>query len=181
MLQKANLMITGLPGCGKSTVVNRIINLAKEQGIRVGGISTPEFRISNGRRGGFHIRDVASGTEEIMASVDSKSSTKIGRYGVNLDAVQRVGVTAISSAIITADLIIIDEIGKMELTVPEFSQSVTAALNSSKPVLGTLGMKLRTPFVNTLKRRHDVKVLTLTPAARRAVYKQVCIHLGLKE
>jgi nucleoside-triphosphatase len=152
---------------------------AKERGIQCGGISTPEFRLSNGRRGGFLIRDVASGTEQTMAAVDIRSPFRVGRYGVNTVAIRDVGITAIENAVLSADLVIIDEIGKMELVVPEFQQSVRGALDSPKPVLGTIGLKLHTPFVNQIKRRTDLTLLTITPQNRNQLYAKIRRILGI--
>lgn len=179
MVRKINILVTGAPGSGKSTLLQRIMEKASQQGMQFGGISTPEFRLNSGRRGGFLIRDVASGKEQTMAAVDIKSSYRVGRYGVNAQAVLDVGVTAIHSAVLSADLVIIDEIGKMELVVPEFQQSVLAALDSGKPVLGTIGLKLHTPFVNEIKHRRDLTLLTLTPHNRNQLYTQICTLLGI--
>lgn len=176
---KVNLLITGLPGCGKSTLINRVVDRAKQDGLKVGGISTPEFRLDTGRRGGFLIRDIATGAEQIMAAVDVSSPVKVGRYGVDLNAIQEIGVTAIEYATTLTELIVIDEIGKMELAVPEFQRSVIMAFNSPKPVLGTIGLRLKTHFVNQVKNRSDVTILTLTPETRAIVYQQACTLLGL--
>ena len=168
-----NVLVTGLPGCGKSTLVNRFVAAAHKRGIKVGGISTPEFRLPSGKRGGFLIQDVVTGKEKVMASVEISSPMSVGRYGVDLEAILDVGVTAINSAIIEADLVVIDEIGKMELAVPEFSTSVLNALDSSKPVLGTIGMRLKTPFTMELKNRSDVSLLILTVENRSQIYQEI--------
>ena len=118
-----NLLITGFPGCGKSTLVNRVVVRAKQEGLKVGGISTPEFRLDSGRRGGFLIRDIATGVEQVMAAIDISSPVKVGRYGVDLNAIRETGVTAIDHATTSTELIVIDEIGKMELAVPEFQRA----------------------------------------------------------
>lgn len=178
-LLKANVLVTGLPGCGKSTLVNRLVEKARTKGIIVGGISTPEFRLSTGRRGGFLIQDIATGEKQIMASVDRSSPFSVGRYGVNLQAIQEVGVKAINSAITEADLVVVDEIGKMELAVSEFKTSVAGALNSTKPVLGTVGMRLKTAFVTEIKNRSDVTLFVLTPETRSQVYQNVVNLIGL--
>jgi nucleoside-triphosphatase len=176
---KTNILITGAPGSGKSTLVQRVIEKAKQQGLSVGGISTPEFRLSNGRRGGFLIRDVASGTEQRMAAVDIESSFHVGRYGIDIQAIRQVGVTAIDTAVLVANLVIVDEIGKMELIVPEFRRSVLAALDSSKPVLGTIGLRLRIPFANKIKQRSDITIFTVTPHNRNQLYLQICAMLEM--
>jgi nucleoside-triphosphatase len=178
-LLKVNLLITGLPGCGKSTLINRVVDRAKQDGLEVGGISTPEFRLDTGRRGGFLIRDIATGAEQVMAAIDVSSPVKVGRFGVNLNAIQEIGVTAIEYATTSTELIVIDEIGKMELAVPEFQRAVIMAFNSLKPVLGTIGLRLKTHFVNQVKNRSDVTILTLTPETRATVYQQACTLLDL--
>lgn len=108
-----------------------------------------------------------------MASVDVASSVSVGRYGVNLESILEVGVSAIDSAVAEAEIIIIDEIGKMELAVPEFLISVQKALDSPKPVLGTIGIRLKTPFTTELKNRSDVSILMLTPENRNQIYQEI--------
>ncbi len=161
MLQKANILITGPPGCGKSTLVAHIIKVLQTKGVKVGGITTPDFRTENGRRGGFLIRDIATGEEATMAAVGYPSKIRVGRYGVDRAAVQAIGVTAIEQAVDKADIVVIDEIGKMELAVEEFQRCVKTALDSLKPVLGTIGLYLASSFVATVKQRADVTVLML--------------------
>jgi nucleoside-triphosphatase THEP1 len=179
MLGKLNVLITGLPGCGKSTLVNRLVAIAQQKGLKVGGIRTPEFRDSSKRRVGFFIQDIASREHQIMASVKISSPVSVGRYGVNLEAIRQIGITAINAAIKNADLIVIDEIGKMELAVSEFLPTVTSALNSPKPVLGTIGLRLKIPVISKLKSRSDVTLLTLTPETRTQVYQEIQNSFGL--
>lgn len=172
------MLITGHPGCGKSTLVNQVIAFLSDQNVSVGGISTPDFRFASGQRAGFLIRDVATGAEGTMAARELKSPVHVGRYGVDREVVRSIGVTAIQRAIATADLIVIDEIGKMELLVREFQQIVIAALESSKPVVGTIGLKLRLPFALDIKQRQDVHLLMLRPKKRTNTYHQVLTLLG---
>jgi nucleoside-triphosphatase len=179
LLRKANVLITGLPGCGKSTLVTRVVDNLRAQGIQVGGISTPEFRGAGGLRGGFLIRDIATGAEQIMAAVDLPSHIQVGRYGVDGEAIRAIGVSAINQAVVAADIVIIDEIGKMELAVPEFANSVVAAFDSAKPVLGTIGLYLTSPLAAAVKKRPDVTVLTLRRGDQEAVYRRVLDLLAL--
>jgi nucleoside-triphosphatase len=159
--------------------VNQLVEMALQRGIKVGGISTPEFRLPSGKRGGFLIQNVATGKKRIMASIGFSSPIYVGRYGVNLEAIQDVGVTAISSAVAEADLVIIDEIGKMELAVPEFLSSVTKALNSEKPVIGTIGLRINMPYVTSIKNRSDVSLIILTLENRRQIYEDIKNLIGL--
>ncbi|MFX1562472.1 MAG: nucleoside-triphosphatase, partial [Promethearchaeota archaeon] len=120
MLQKANILITGQPGCGKSTLVARIVKELQTKGVKVGGITTPEFRTESRQRGGFLIQDITTGEEAIMATSEYSSKIRVGRYGVDVAAIHKIGVTAIDKAVITADIVVIDEIGKMELLSQKF-------------------------------------------------------------
>ena len=161
-----NLLITGFPGCGKSTLVNRVVVRAKQEGLKVGGISTPEFRLDSGRRGGFLIRDIATGVEQVMAAIDISSHVKVGRYGVDLNAIRETGVTAIDHATTSTELIVIDEIGKMEMLSERFCEVVIEALDSNKPLMVTLHKKSRTPLLQDVRRRDDIRILEVTPVNR---------------
>lgn len=178
-LRKVNVLITGKPGCGKSTLITKIINILNDRSFKVGGITTLEFRSPMGRRIGFLISDIETGDEKIMASKDFQSEVRVGRYGVDTSAIRTIGVVAINRAITTADVIIVDEIGKMELLVPEFQHCVTTALNSPKPVLGTIGQYLSSDFAAAIKQRPDVEVLELSRTQRASIFQHIWQLLGV--
>lgn len=116
-----------------------------------------------------------------MAAVDFVSHIHIGRYGVDGEAIRGIGVAAINQAVATADIVVIDEIGKMELAVPEFEASVVAALDSPKPVLATIGLYLTSQFATAVKKRPDVSVLTLKRGDQEATFRRVADLLGLSD
>lgn len=55
-----NIFITGNPGCGKSTLIKKL--LEGIAGKKVSGMITPEIRV-DGVREGFKIIDLASGKD----------------------------------------------------------------------------------------------------------------------
>ena len=171
-LKKVNILITGPPRSGKSTLIEEIIKELIKKGFTVRGISTPEAR-ERGRRIGFKIIDLATGEWKWMAHINISSPYKVSKYGVDLDAIESIGVKAILSAIESADVIIIDEIGKMELFSEKFKKAVKRALDSSKPVIGTIGLKLHHPFADEIKRRKDVTIVFLTREKWEEVYNQI--------
>jgi len=170
---KKNVLLTGRPGVGKTALLKKLI--ASLDG-NVGGFYTEEIR-SGGRRVGFKIRsfqdDIGfSGEEEVLAHMDSSSPFRVSRYGVNVEAFERVGVTAIERAIEESDLIVMDELGKMELFSESFQRTALRALDSPKSVLGVI-QRAYTPFLERIRRREDVTVVAVTVENRDALFEKL--------
>ncbi|MCK5258767.1 MAG: hypothetical protein KAJ69_04545, partial [Thermoplasmatales archaeon] len=117
------------------------------------------------KRVGFYIRDWQTGEKEVFAHVDFDSKDKVGDYGVDLSILEKIGVSAIEKAIADTDvdIIIIDEIGKMEMLSERFCEVVIEALDSDKPIMVTLHKKSRTPLLQDVRRRDDIRILEVTP------------------
>ena len=76
-----NLLLTGAPGCGKTTVLERV---AEQLGdLRVAGFLTLELR-EHGQRVGFEAVGLGGG-RAILAHVRFRSPVSVGRYGVEPD------------------------------------------------------------------------------------------------
>jgi nucleoside-triphosphatase len=131
------IFLTGLPGCGKSTLLLKVIEILKQKGIKVGGIITPEKRVER-KRIAFLVKDIYSGKEGILASVDQKFGPKFGKYKINLEDFEKISLSALEFAIKNCDLIAIDEIGKMEFFSEKFKQKVFEILNSDKELIAVL-------------------------------------------
>jgi len=141
---------------GKTTVLKRAV---KRLGGHAGGFYTDEIR-NVGRRQGFKIVTL-DGQEGILSHMDIKGAPRVSRYGVNLKDLDEIAVEAVRRAITESDYIVIDEIGKMELFSEEFRKAVTEAVQSEKPVLGTV-MATRDPWVDSLKALPQVTVIEVT-------------------
>jgi len=152
-----NILITGNPGVGKTTLIQNIIS---KFNISAGGFYTSEVRDEEGKRWGFKITSL-DGNESIMASVEIVSKYRISRYGIDVASIDCVGVTAIKEAIKHNDFIVIDEIGRMELFSKKFQDAAIEALDSPKIVFGTITAKDIT-FTKKIKERQDTKIITLT-------------------
>ena len=120
------------------------------------------MRDGNNKRWGFRIAAL-DGREEVLASVDTVSSRRVSNYGVDVGAVDRIGVTAIRDALSHSDIVVIDEIGRMELASKQFRDIVQKALDSPKPVLGTIAIK-ETNTAKKIKERQDTRVVKLMRA-----------------
>jgi nucleoside-triphosphatase len=150
-----NLLLSGPPGCGKSTLIERMV---EQIGTRMTGFFTREIR-SNRTRVGFEIVTMA-GDRGVLAHVNLKSTVRVGRYGVDLDALERI---AVPSMIPTKpdEMVIIDEIGKMECFSPLFRHTLERTLDSSHSVVGSIAGK-GDRFIEGIKNRPDVELILIT-------------------
>jgi nucleoside-triphosphatase len=147
------VLLTGRPGCGKTTLIKRVVN--KLPG-RAGGFYTEEIR-HGGTRAGFKIVTL-DGEEAVFAHVDFKTPDRLGKYGLDLTALERIGAGAVRQAVRLRRLVVIDEIGPMEIRSAIFRDAITEALDSEVPVLATIFARaLR--FTDAIKSRPDVSVV----------------------
>jgi nucleoside-triphosphatase len=172
LLRKTNIIVTGPPGSGKTRLIQEIVDDLRKHGIVVGGLLTPEVRVG-AERTGFQILDVLTGDKGLMADASFQSDVKVGRYGVNVDVIREIGVNALTRAMSSCDLIVIDEIGKMELYSREFQDAVEQAISSDKPLIGTIGEKLVHPFAMRIKEMPTVRVVTLTRSNWDDTFRQI--------
>ena len=168
-----NILLSGYPGVGKTTLINKII---KKLNCKIGGFYTHEKKES-GKRTGFYITDF-SGNQMVMADVNSTSSYRVSKYGVNVKAFEKIGIPALENANKTADLIIIDEIGKMEMFSPKFCKMLEKIFNSQKPVLATI-KKIDCKLTLELKARDDVVIFHLTIQNRDEMVDRIIDRLSL--
>jgi nucleoside-triphosphatase len=150
------IAVTGLPGVGKSTVVQKVVELCKTHAT-IGGILTSDKRLK-GKRIGFEIIDIASGTQGQLADLWGKGP-RVGHYRVNLEDLENIGLCALESAL-TCDLIVVDEVGPMELQSDKFAQAVEKIIVSDKPILAVVKLGYNHPLAQTIRR--TFKLITVT-------------------
>jgi len=156
-----NLLVTGKPGVGKTTLVERVVERLHVS-FRLAGFTTTEVRDSRGERLGFDILTI-EGKQGELARVGLRSPVRVGRYGVNLEAFERLALPELARR--DVDLIVIDEIGKMECSSARFRRAVEDALDASVNVLATMGIS-RLPFFQALRDRPDIELVALTERNR---------------
>lgn len=130
------LLLTGPPGCGKTTVVVRVAEAATAAGLLVRGIVTEEIR-REGQRLGFSLRCLGEGTACTMAHVDFREGPRVGRYRVDVAAVEEA-VAAEFEGVPAGALVLVDEIGKMECASSRFRDAVRHLLGAPNPLVATV-------------------------------------------
>lgn len=156
------LLVTGRPGIGKTTLVSKLARMLKDRGVSVGGMITYETR-EKGVRTGFLVEDLKTGLKGLMASVDYSAGPRVGKYVVSLAEIERIGVKAILDAVERDEVVIIDEIGPMELYSESFRNAVSQAFASAKSVVATIHQRAsQNSFCRTILSREDVLTFLVT-------------------
>ena len=164
----AKILLTGPPGCGKTTVVIGIIaNLSHKT---AAGFYTQEIRQDNVRKG-FRW-NCLGGTSGILAHVDIRSSFKVGKYGVDVAGFENSVVPILDPEQTDAELFVIDEIGKMECLSGKFVVAVHRLFASGKSVLATISQK-GSGLISEVKSCPSTKLLKLTRENRDEVIAEV--------
>ena len=159
------LFLTGIPGVGKSTAVKITAERIQRGGFKVGGMTSGNLRSGAGRVG-FEIRNLLTGEAGVLAHVNQPSGPRVGKYRVKSEDLDRIGAEAIVSAIKGAELIIVDEVGPMELTSSRFKDAVQAALTSGKSLLGTVHRNAQDSLVRRIRSSPSIEVIEVTPLNR---------------
>jgi len=161
---------------GKTTVLKKVADrlASGRNGLNLRGFLTHEIRVK-GRRTGFKLA-AFGGRDEILSHVDIRSPHRVGRYGVDVAALDRVVEDELAVEIFAANqapainqtpvaeagsVFFIDEIGKMECFSRRFTEAVTAILDSGLPLVATVARK-GGGFIARVKRRPDVELWEVT-------------------
>ena len=180
MVNNIKIGITGLPGSGKTYTLKRVIEMLtnEDEELTVGGMI--DEKITDGRRDiGIKVRNLITNEEVIFANPETESKITVGNLGVDLSLFESVAIDAIRSACESCDILIIDEVGKVEVESQAFVDIVKEAMDVDKPMIITLHKKSRNPLLQDIRRRDDVRILEVTPTNRNLLpYKIVRLMNG---
>ena len=155
--KSAKILLTGLPGCGKTTAIMKIIDTLGCE--KVAGFYTQEIRRGEIRKGFSWKRlDSAEGT---LAHVDIKGRFKVGKYGVNVVGFEKSVVPILDAERADTELFVIDEIGKMECMSEKFVAALRRLFASEKSVLATVARK-GTGLIYEVKNYSNIQLFNLT-------------------
>jgi len=173
-LRKKNLLITGLPGVGKTTLIQKLSEAL--EGLHPVGFYTEEIR-EGGERKGFELISL-EGTRGLLSHKEIRSPYKVGQYKVDIKGFEDfLGSIAFFSP--STRLIIIDEIGKMECLSLQFERILKEILDSERRVIGTIALK-GSGLIAQVKERKDVKLFEITKKNRDFLFSEILTEVGIK-
>jgi len=164
---KKNILITGVPGVGKTTLIMKIVEAM--EGVGTVGFYTDEIR-ERGIRTGFSLTSITGG-RSILSHVNTKSRFRVGKYGVDVAGFESF-IERISFFDETTGMIVIDEIGKMECFSAKFTKLVRALLDLEKLFIATIALKGE-GLIAEVKRRPDVELFEITRDNRNYLLQRI--------
>jgi len=168
---RKNIVLTGRPGIGKSTLIRRVIQALDPES--VGGFWSSEIR-ENNRRVGFSLITL-SGERGVLAHVDLRRGPRVGKYCVNIEDLEAIAIPALARARVRGQIIVIDEIASMELYSPQFAPEVRRCLDMGR-VLATLQQR-RSGFQDEVRTREDIYLIEVKLENRDTLPQEVLSRL----
>jgi nucleoside-triphosphatase len=172
------ILLTGRPGIGKTTAIRHIVAALGE---RAGGFYTREVRAhATRRRTGFELVTLDGETAPLATrdpDVIFERHVPFGRYRVNLDAIGAVGVPALLRALDEGRVIVVDEIGPMEIMSSRFRDAILRILDGGAAVVGAI-VRRPQPFADRVKAHPRVTVKTITADNRDDLPAQILSELA---
>jgi nucleoside-triphosphatase len=171
-LKRKNILITGLPGVGKTTLIRKILETLKN--LHPAGFYTEEIR-EEGIRKGFEMISL-DGRRGLLAHTGIRSLCRVGKYKVDVKGFENF-LDSIPFFNPNTHLIMIDEIGKMECLSGSFKTLLKELLDSEKRVIATIAIK-GSGLIEEIKKRHDIKLFELTKSNRDTFLSDILKEVG---
>jgi nucleoside-triphosphatase len=162
-------LLEGRPGVGKTTVTDVLASLLRNAGVPLSGFVTREIR-ERGRRLGFAIESM-DGRQGTLAHIELPGPPTVGKYGVDLAVLERIGIPALRAPGV-GGVVIVDELGKMELASEPFRDAVSRLFDEPAALVATI-QRSRHPFTDALKARPGIERLTVTRENRERLPEEL--------
>lgn len=154
------ILLTGPPRSGKTTLICRLVHELTTRGVQVGGFLTREIR-AEGERVGFTVEEIG-GPRALLAHVALTEGPRVSRYRVDVAAFEGLALPAIGRATRHGGVAIIDELGQMELFSPAFVDAFNQILDHATPLVATIHARQH-PITDAIKHRPGIELLEVRP------------------
>ena len=167
-----HVVLTGLPGSGKTTLIQKACNVLKQKSIAVQGFYTEEIR-QHGKRIGFDVVTL-DGIRGPLARVgdvhqNDGRAYRVGQYNVKLHSFEHIALPSLRKKPSVSCVYVIDEIGKMEMFSQRFVHEVRDLLENQRTTVLTTIPAARgkpIPFVEEIRHRTDALLFEVTKENR---------------
>jgi nucleoside-triphosphatase len=175
-----NVLVSGKPGSGKTTLLVKLMERAAARGFKADGFVTEEIRKGSSRVG-FEVRNLG-GESAVLAHIDYKGKPRVGKYGVDVKAFENIALKALDTGKKEADLLVVDEIGRMEMNSAPFRHLLLELMSLPVPLLATIHVG-KDNFTVTLLDRGDVTVYHLDTSVRESLLEVIdeSLHVILED
>jgi nucleoside-triphosphatase THEP1 len=172
------ILITGPPRSGKSTLISTVVSQLSRIGYVISGFFTPEVRL-NQNRIGFDIKDIKSGKNFTLSRIGNlKSSYQVGKYQVDIASFEEYLADNLNVEEGDSDLLVIDEIGKMELGSKVFIDLLYHWFQSEMNIVASIGQNLHHPVVNCIHHREHVLEYSINVENRDIILDTILSHFS---
>ncbi len=160
------IAITGKPRSGKTTLCEKIFEELRGSDIK--GIITKEVR-ERGMRIGFKFYDLSDEEEIWLAHKDNPSPIRVGKYGVFVENIEKISEKLYQY--VDADVLIVDEVGPMELKSPSFIRVIEEIMKRNGTTILTIHLKSRHPILERI--RKEFRVFLIDEVNRDRVFHEI--------
>ena len=170
---KPKILITGPPRCGKSTMITKLIEFYSKKNYKIYGFLTPEVKHIN-KRVGFDVQDIFTKIKFPLARIGNfNSEFKLGKYSVFIKEFEKYLDSALNMNENEIDLLIIDEIGKMELFSKKFQDFIKKFFQSEIPIIATIGEKINHPVKDFILEIQNTTLILLNRENKNDVFLKI--------
>jgi nucleoside-triphosphatase len=177
------LLCTGQPGSGKTTLVRHLCDALASRGVRLRGFYTEEVLREGGGRLGFDVVTVPDGQRAVLSRKEGlpASAPRTGAYSVDVTSFESLALPSMACPEKGEDVVlVIDEIGRMELHSEAFQQAVRRLLSAPwARVVGAITSPIyghRVPFCDDVAAQPQVSVRRITQKTRDAVREELLLE-----
>lgn len=163
------LFLTGKPSIGKSTLLEKVMNIFHQStDLKIVGFITRDIRNDTGDRIGFETSTLDNKRTGQLATKNGD-----GTYELNHETMNTVIIPTLLEGIESADLLVIDEIGPIQLQNVEFKKTIDLILEKRDlSVIGIVALQGH-PYLSRIHQHYRTGLFEVTEANREQLVTKI--------